>query len=63
MIDTDHKLSDWRVLMLLAEHDIHRRSQLDTYSGISGWDPPDIYGRSAETIDGLQGDQVERYRR
>ena len=54
MIDTDAALSGWRVLMMMAEHDIHHRSQIDTYAGINGWDVPDIYGRSAETIVSLQ---------
>lgn len=62
MIDTDRGLSGWRLLLLMVEHDIHHRSQLDTYSGINGWDPPDIYGRSAETIATRQADQRRQYR-
>lgn len=58
MIDTAAALSGWRVLMMMLEHDIHHRSQIDTYAGMNGWDVPDIYGRSAETIGGLQ--DVER---
>ena len=54
MIDTDRALSGWRVLLMMMEHDIHHRSQIDTYAGLNGWDVPDIYGRSAETIAGLQ---------
>lgn len=54
MIDTGGALSGWRVLMMMLEHDIHHRSQIDTYAGINGWNVPDIYGRSAETIAGLQ---------
>ena len=62
MIDTDGELSGWRVLLLMMEHDIHHRSQIDTYAGINGWDPPDIYGRAAETIASLQSQQVQKYR-
>ena len=63
MIDTpDGSLSGWRVLMMMLEHDIHHRSQIDTYAGLNGWDPPDIYFRSAETIADLQDDQRARYR-
>lgn len=58
MIDTEASLSGWRVLMMMVEHDIHHRSQIDTYGGLNGWDVPDIYGRTAETIGGLQ--DVER---
>ena len=54
MIDTDGALSGWRVLMMMLEHDIHHRSQIDTYAGLNGWPVPDIYGRSAQKIGGLQ---------
>jgi uncharacterized damage-inducible protein DinB len=54
MIDSDGALSGWRVLMMMIEHDIHHRSQIDTYAGLNGWPVPDIYGRSAETIRDLQ---------
>ena len=53
MIDSDGALSGWRILMMMVEHDIHHRSQIDTYAGLNGWDPPQIYGRSAEQV-GLQ---------
>jgi uncharacterized damage-inducible protein DinB len=62
MIDSSGALSGWRVLMMMAEHDIHHRSQIDTYAGLNGWPVPDIYGRSAETIAGLQAEQRTRYR-
>ena len=63
MIDTpDGSLAGWRVLMMMLEHDIHHRSQIDTYAGLNGWDPPDIYFRSAETIESLQDAQRARYR-
>jgi uncharacterized damage-inducible protein DinB len=54
MIDTEAALSGWRVLMMMLEHDIHHRSQIDTYAGMNGWPVPDIYARSAETIGSLQ---------
>jgi uncharacterized damage-inducible protein DinB len=54
MIDSDGALSGWRVLMMMVEHDIHHRSQIDTYAGLNGWPVPDIYARSAETIATLQ---------
>jgi uncharacterized damage-inducible protein DinB len=61
MIDSDGALSGWRVLMMMVEHDIHHRSQIDTYAGLNGWDVPDIYGRSAETIVGLQGSERAKH--
>ena len=53
LIDNEGTISGWRILMMMAEHDIHHRSQIDTYAGLNGWEPPHIYGRSAEQV-GLQ---------
>ena len=64
MIDTPGgALSGWRVLLMMMEHDIHHRSQIDTYAGLNGWDVPDIYGRSAETIGGLQEQERAKHGR
>ena len=57
MIDTDGMLSGWRILMMLLEHEVHHRSQIDTYAGLEGWDVPQIYGRTREQIDELQDKQ------
>jgi uncharacterized damage-inducible protein DinB len=54
MIDSDGTLSGWRILMMMVEHDIHHRSQIDTYAGLNGWEVPQIYNRAAETIGALQ---------
>ena len=61
MIDSGGALSGWRVLMIMLEHDIHHRSQIDTYAGMNGWAVPDIYGRSAETIGSLQDAQRAKH--
>ncbi len=61
MIDTDGALAGWRILMMMAEHDIHHRSQIDTYAGLNGWDVPQIYNRSAEHIGTLQVAQRAKY--
>jgi uncharacterized damage-inducible protein DinB len=55
-------LSGWRLLMMMIEHEVHHRSQIDTYAGLEGWPVPDIFNRSAETIDALQGEQRARHR-
>jgi uncharacterized damage-inducible protein DinB len=60
-IDSAFGLSGWRVLMMMTEHDIHHRSQIDTYSGLNGWDVPQIYNRSAETIGGLQEAERQKH--
>ncbi len=57
LIEGDGSLAGWRVLMMLVEHEVHHRSQIDTYAGLNGWSPPDIFGLSAEDIaerEGLQ---------
>jgi uncharacterized damage-inducible protein DinB len=58
MIDTDGTLSGWRIMMMLLEHEVHHRSQIDTYAGLEGWDVPQIYGRTREQIDDLQDKQT-----
>lgn len=62
MIDSDGRLSGWRILMMMVEHDIHHRSQVDTYAGLNGWDPPQIYGRSAEQVGSQQDAQRAKHR-
>ncbi len=62
MIDGQGALNGWRLLMMMMEHDIHHRSQIDTYAGINGWDVPDIYNRSAEHIATKQDEQRAKFR-
>jgi uncharacterized damage-inducible protein DinB len=42
--------SAWRLLMMMAEHDIHHRSQIDTYAGVMNWPVQQIFGRRAEDV-------------
>ena len=60
LIEGDGSLAGWRVLMMLVEHEVHHRSQIDTYAGLTGWSPPDIFGLSAEDIAERAGFQHER---
>jgi len=62
MVDTAGSLSGWRMLMMMLEHEVHHRSQIDTYAGLQGWPVPDIFGRSAESILALEADQRARHR-
>ncbi|MBH77765.1 MAG: hypothetical protein CL897_06020 [Dehalococcoidia bacterium] len=50
LIEGDGTIAGWRVLMMLLEHEVHHRSQIDTYAGLNGWSPPDIFGISAEGL-------------
>jgi uncharacterized damage-inducible protein DinB len=61
MIDSGGSLSGWRILAMMVEHDIHHRSQIDTYAGINGWEVPQIYGRAAETIGALQAQERAKH--
>ena len=62
MIDTPGAtLSGWRLLMMMIEHEVHHRSQIDSYAGLEGWPVPDIFNRSAESIDALQSGQRARH--
>lgn len=42
--------SAWRLLMMMVEHDVHHRSQIETYAGIMGWPVKQIFGRTAEEV-------------
>ena len=63
MIDTPGAtLSGWRLLMMMIEHEVHHRSQIDAYAGLQGWPVPDIFNRSAESIGELQPEQRAKHR-
>jgi uncharacterized damage-inducible protein DinB len=64
MIDTPGAtLSGWRLLMMMVEHEVHHRSQIDAYAGLQGWPVPDIFNRSAEAISALETAQRAKYSR
>ena len=64
MIDTPGStLSGWRILMMMTEHEVHHRSQIDAYAGLQGWPVPDIFDRSAESVAARESEQRAKYRR
>src|SRR5262245_15746235 len=63
MIDTPGTLSGWRILMMMLEHEVHHRSQIDSYAGLQGWPVPQIFDRAAEYIDTLQAEQRAKHGR
>ena len=63
MIDTPGTLPGWRLLMMMLEHEVHHRSQIDTYAGLLGWQVPHIFERSFESITALQPEQRARHQR
>ncbi|PYM16457.1 MAG: hypothetical protein DMD81_12445 [Candidatus Rokuibacteriota bacterium] len=63
MIDTPGStLSGWRILMMMLEHEVHHRSQIDSYAGLQGWPVPDIFGRSTEAVAARETEQRATYR-
>ncbi|MGH7357051.1 MAG: DinB family protein [Candidatus Rokuibacteriota bacterium] len=61
MIDTAGSLSGWRLLMMMVEHEVHHRSQIDTYAGLEGWPVPHIFERSFEAVAALQSAERARH--
>jgi len=63
MIDTPGStLSGWRLLMMMIEHEVHHRSQIDAYAGLQGWPVPQIFDRAAEYIGTLEAEQRAKHR-
>jgi len=62
MVDRPGTLPGWRLLMMMLEHEVHHRSQIDTYAGLQGWPVPQIFERTFESIQALQPEQHARYR-
>jgi uncharacterized damage-inducible protein DinB len=56
-IDSEISFSGWRLLMMMLEHEISHRSQIDTYAGLNNWNPPQIFDRTAEKISDLAAAQ------
>lgn len=45
-----YEVSVWRLLMAMAEHEIHHRGQLSAYLQANGIQPPQIFGLKIEQI-------------
>ncbi|MEO7804229.1 MAG: DinB family protein [Actinomycetota bacterium] len=60
LIGGEGHVSGWRVLMMMSEHDVHHRSQIDTYAGMNGWEVQHIFNRTAEWV--LSQQAAERQR-
>lgn len=62
LIDSPGTLSGWRLLAMMVEHEVHHRSQIDTYAGLEGWPVPHIFERAYESIAALQPQERARQR-
>ncbi|WP_028401282.1 DinB family protein [Ectobacillus panaciterrae] len=45
-----YEVSAWRIIMAMAEHEIHHRGQLSAYMQANHIDPPQIFGLKIEQI-------------
>ena len=43
-------MSAWRFLMAMTEHEIHHRSQLDSWLALAGTEPPQVFGYRMEEV-------------
>jgi len=44
------RVTAWRFLMAMVEHEVHHRSQLDSYLTLAGAEPPQLYGYRYEEV-------------
>ena len=44
------RVSAWRFLMAMVEHEVHHRSPLDAWLMLAGTEPPQIYGYRMEDV-------------
>jgi uncharacterized damage-inducible protein DinB len=44
------KVTAWRFLMAMVEHEVHHRSQLDCHLTAAGAEPPQLYGYGFEDV-------------
>ena len=51
IVDLDGgRVSVWRFLMAMVEHEVHHRSQLDAWMALAGTEPPQIYCYRMEDV-------------
>ncbi|MGH2793033.1 MAG: DinB family protein [Actinomycetota bacterium] len=56
----DQLLAGWRVLMMMAEHEVAHRAQIGTYAGLNGWPVAQIFDRTNEWVVAQRDAQLER---
>jgi uncharacterized damage-inducible protein DinB len=44
------RVSAWRFLMAMVEHEVHHRSQLDSWLALAGTEAPQLYGYRMEEV-------------
>ena len=56
-------VSGWRVLMMMAEHEVAHRAQIGAYAGLNGWPVAQIFDRTNEWVRGQREDELRRHPR
>jgi len=51
-----YEVSAWRLIMAMAEHEIHHRGQLSAYMQANQFEPPQIYGIKIEEVSQQSGE-------
>ena len=50
LIGGEGEVSGWRLLMMMAEHEVHHRAQISTYAGLNGWPVAQTFDRTNEWV-------------
>ncbi len=61
--DPGRAVSGWRLLLMMAEHEIAHRSQIGAYAGLNGWPVAQIFDRSNEFVRAQRDDELLRHPR
>jgi len=61
LISTDDlKVSGWRILMMMAEHEVHHRAQISAYAGLNGWPVAQTFDRTNEWVVAQRENELRR---
>jgi uncharacterized damage-inducible protein DinB len=57
------EISGWRILMMMAEHEIAHRAQIGAYAGLNGWPVAQLFDRTNEWVRAQRDKELERHRK
>jgi len=46
----EFRVSAWRILMMMAEHEVHHRAQISAYAGLNGWPVAQTFDKTNEWV-------------
>ena len=56
----DFEVSAWRILMMMAEHEVHHRAQMSAYAGLKGWPVAQTFDRTNEWVVAQRENELRR---